>query len=92
MRSLFREMGLSDLITTPTLIYGDNEAANKLTRDDFVSTGNQYIYLPYHYLKECVRDGHVDVRWVGTKLNFADIFTKPLDGTQFHFLRRLISA
>ena len=27
-----------------------NEAANKLTKEDFITTGNQYIYLPYHYV------------------------------------------
>ena len=67
---------MGELTNQPTLVYGDNEAANKLTRDDFVSSGNQYMYLPYHYMKECVRNGIVDVQWVGTKLNFADIFTK----------------
>ena len=76
LRQLFNDIGLVDIVSEPTIMYGDNEAANKLTRQDFVSSGNQYIYLPYHYLKECVRMGMVDVRWVGTKLNFADIFTK----------------
>ena len=76
MRNLFDDINLSYITNAPTIIYGDNEAANRLTRQDFVSSGNQYIYLPYHYLKECVRLGMVDVRWVGTRLNFADIFTK----------------
>ena len=49
LRQFFNEIGLTSLTDQPTLVYGDNEAANKLTRDDFVSTGNQYIYLPYHY-------------------------------------------
>ena len=76
LRSLFIDINLTSIVDQPTVIYGDNEAANRLTRQDFVSSGNQYIYLPYHYLKECVSNGLVDVRWVGTRLNFADIFTK----------------
>ena len=76
MRQLFDDIGLGNITSEPTIIYGDNEAANRLTRQDFVSSGNQYIYLPYHYIKECTRMGMVDVRWVGTRLNFADIFTK----------------
>lgn len=76
LRNLFDDINLSYVTNVPTIIYGDNEAANRLTRQDFVSSGNQYIYLPYHYIKECVRLGMVDVRWVGTRLNFADIFTK----------------
>ena len=76
MRQLFDDIGLGYITSEPTIIYGDNEAANRLTRQDFVSSGNQYIYLPYHYIKECTKMGMVDVRWVGTRLNFADIFTK----------------
>ena len=64
------------MIREPTLIYGDNQSANKLTKEDFITTNNQYIYLPYHWIKELVRGGHIEVRYVPTKHNIADIFTK----------------
>ena len=36
----------------PTGMFGDNEAASSLTKEDFISTGNPYIYI-----KVLVREG-----------------------------------
>ena len=57
-------------------MYGDNLAANKLTRDHFVSTGNQYIYLPYFWIQEIVNKGIITVPHVSTDENIADLHTK----------------
>ena len=37
-----------------------------------------YIYTPYHWVKELVREKHIEVRFIPTKQNLADIFTKPV--------------
>ena len=76
IRNLARESGLSYMTREPTVIYGDNQAANKLTKEDFISSGNQYIYLPYHWVKELTRASEIVVRYVPTKANLSDIFTK----------------
>ena len=64
---------------SPRSCFGDNEAANSLTKEDFVSTGNQYIYMAYHWIKELTQFGYVDVQSKRTKLNLSDVFTKPVD-------------
>jgi hypothetical protein len=76
IRNLLREVGCSHLVREPTRIYGDNQAANKLTKAHFISTGNQYIYLPYFWIQELVRKGEIVVPYVNTKLNVADLHTK----------------
>ena len=58
-RNILQEIGCSHLLTEPTQVYGDNLMANRLTAEDFVSTNNQYIYLPYHWTKELVKGGHI---------------------------------
>lgn len=78
LRQLLEELEMHDMIAVPTRVYGDNKQANSLCKEDFVSTGNQYIYLSYHFNKEVVELGFVDVRFVRTKSNFADVFTKPV--------------
>ena len=77
IRQLLEEMGLGCFITAPTRIYGDNLAANKLTDDDFISSGNKYIYTPYHWVKELVTAKLIKVFYKRTDLNLADLFTKP---------------
>ena len=41
-----------------------------------------YIYLPYHWNKEVVSMGYVQVRDCQTALNLADLFTKPVPASK----------
>ena len=45
--------------------------------EDFLSSGNQYICLPYHFCKEVANNGYVQFKEKRTKYNISDIFTKP---------------
>ena len=76
LRSLLVEMGFGDIVSKPTLVRGDNQAANTLCNDDIVTTGNQFIITPYHYNKECVRQQQVEILYVQSEQNLADIQTK----------------
>ena len=73
---LLQELGFTELVATPTGVYADNKQANNLCKEDIITSGNQYIYLPYHYNKEVCEQGWVQVRDVRTALNIADLFTK----------------
>ena len=77
IRQLLSEIGCACFITKPTVIFGDNDAANNLTDEDFISTGNKYIYTPYHWVKELVKGKFVKVYRKDTKNNISDLFTKP---------------
>ena len=82
LRQLLRE----PIITEPTLVFGDNKQANTLVREAIVTSGNQYIYLPYHFIKEAQMLGYVDVLPVRTALNVADLFTKPVPAAKIRDL------
>jgi len=76
LRQLLPEIGCSHYVKEPTILYGDNTAANGLTSKDFISTGNQHIYVPYHYIKELVKNKNIRVEYKPTKINLSDLFTK----------------
>ena len=78
IRQILPEIGCGHYVKDPTTIFGDNTAANSLTAKDFISSGNQHIYVPYHYIKELVRNKNIKVEYKQTKLNIADLFTKPV--------------
>ena len=83
-RQLLEEIGAApEVLQQPTIVFGDNTQANRLCREHFVSTGNQYIYTAYHLNKEAVHLGIVDIRWLSTKINIADLFTKPVSRQVF---------
>ena len=59
-------------------VLGDNDQATRLGLEDMVTTGNKMIRNNYHFVKECVELGDIDIRRVPTELNPADPLTKPL--------------
>ena len=59
-------------------MYADNKQANTLCAEDLVTAGNMYFRTGYHYNKEAVRDGYVQVRYAHTSWNFSDAMTKGL--------------
>ena len=61
------------------MMLADNIPANTLSMEDIVTTGNQYIYLPYHYNKEVQEDGFVKVKYVKSVMNISDLTTKVVD-------------
>jgi site-specific DNA-cytosine methylase len=79
LRQLLAEIATCQhLVSKPTLVFGDNLQANRICKEHFVSPGNQYIALSYHYNREQMGAGTVAVKWVETKDNIADLFTKPV--------------
>ena len=59
-------------------MYGDNTAANKLTKENKIATGDQFIDAPYHWVQELVRNKKIIVLYVNTNTNVADIHTKSI--------------
>ena len=59
-------------------MFADNKQANKLCNEDLVTAGNMYFRTGYHYNKEAVKDGYVEVRYANTFHNISDACTKAL--------------
>ena len=76
MRELFVEIGLAEIVQEPTITYCDNTAAIMLAEEDCVTSGNQYVLTPYHYVKECEEAGMVRTIYIRTADNIADLLTK----------------
>ena len=79
MRQLFEEMGLTELIAKPFVLLADNKPANILSKEDIISSGNQYIYLPCHFNKEVQEMGFSAVSYVASADNISDLMTKAVD-------------
>lgn len=53
---------------------------------------NKDIDVRYHFLRELVNDGVVQLQFCGTRQQIADIFTKPLKLKLFRELRRRLGV
>ena len=47
----------------------------------------KHIEIRHHFLRDHVKRGDIDLSYVGTSDQLADIFTKPLDEARFRELR-----
>ncbi|KAD5317324.1 hypothetical protein E3N88_17270 [Mikania micrantha] len=73
----------------PTLLC-DNRSALFMTQNPVYHKRVKHIELDYHFIRELVSSGKLHTRFIPTKLQVADIFTKSLPRPQFElFLKRL---
>ena len=86
LRTLFRELGLS-LPYIPVL-WCDNNSTIALASNPVFHSRTKHIEVDYHYVRECVLRRDLGIKFISSRDNFADIFTKSLPGPHFVFLRR----
>ena len=65
-------------IATPVPLFGDNQAALKFAEERCVNDRVKHIDLRHHWLLRHVEEGLIQMNFVGTEENIADLFTKPL--------------
>jgi transposase InsO family protein len=56
----------------------DNESAIKLAHSDVIHQRSKHINIRYHHVRDNVKKGRVNIEWVGTDEQQADMLTKAL--------------
>jgi hypothetical protein len=90
LRALLNSVEINQ--TRPIPLLCDNNGSIVLTGDPSFHNRVKHIDIKYHYIRECVDRGDVDVSYVNTKDNIADAFTKPLDTKSFRRMRDLMGV
>nr|GEV39495.1 ribonuclease H [Tanacetum cinerariifolium] len=67
-------------------MYCDNKSAIALFCNKVQHSGAKHIDVRYHFIKEQVENGIVELYFVWTEYQLADIFIKPLPRERFNFL------
>ncbi len=68
----------------------DNNSCIKIAQNDEFHQRTKHIDVKYHFIREALEKGIVEIKRVDSKENIADIFTKPLARVQFEKLRNLL--
>ena len=68
----------------------DNQGAIALSKDNKFHVQTKHINICYHFICEVVEDGKIQVKYIPTDDNVADIFTKPLAKMKFHHFVELL--
>ena len=89
LRGLLQELGFRP--RGPSIIREDNQACVAMIRNHAVSGRNRHFCLKMSWLRQQVQNGIVEFRFVASKNNVADIFTKVLSDVPFLKLRTLLN-
>ena len=81
---------LSDMkviVSKPVPIYCDNQSAINISKNPVMHSRTKHIDVCYHFIREHVLNGNVELEFVPSSDQLADIFTKPLSRATFEGLR-----
>ena len=66
-----------------SFIMADNQGAISLAKDNKFHARTKHINLWYHFVCEAVEEGRIQMKYIPTSKNIADIFTKALSKLKF---------
>ena len=75
-RTLLTELGFKQ--TGPSTVQVDNQSCIQMNRSQMATYRNRHIPLRYHFVKDLLADGTVDLEWVRSEDNVSDLLTKSL--------------
>ena len=75
LRGLLGELGrMQDKVK----VFCNSQSVIHFTRNSTYQSKMKHIYVKYHFVREVVDEGGVDLEKVHTKVNSTDMFTKPV--------------
>ncbi len=90
LRKLPRDLGLH--VDRHVVIYCDDFISIQLVRNSVFHARTKQIEVHYHFIKEKVLVGEIDLIYVSTKDQVADIFTKVLGDEKHRRFRSMLGV
>jgi hypothetical protein len=78
--------------TDPIPLHYDNTSAISVSKNHVLHSNTKNIPIRYHFLKEQVTNRVVQLNYIPSTKQIADIFTKPLAKTPFEYLRQKLGV
>uniref|UniRef100_A0A1X7T3K7 Reverse transcriptase Ty1/copia-type domain-containing protein n=1 Tax=Amphimedon queenslandica TaxID=400682 RepID=A0A1X7T3K7_AMPQE len=74
------------------VIYEDNQLTICLSKNPQFHDRSKHIAIKYHFIRDQVKDGTVELNYCKTEEMLTDVFTKGLSGERFHMLTNKIGV
>jgi hypothetical protein len=95
MGQVLRDMNMGNFVgeNEPKVkLYSDNQGAIALTKNPHLHERSKHIDICYHFIRDLVEKGLVDVEYVSTMEMVADGMTKPLERIAFERFKRQLGV
>lgn len=90
LRRMLKEIGLPE--HRASRIFVDNRSAQALARNPVFHDRSKHIDTRYHFIRECITKKEIELEYVKSVDQVADIFTKPLKVEVFEKMRTLLGV
>ncbi|MGM5101745.1 Ty1/Copia family ribonuclease HI, partial [Escherichia coli] len=70
-------------VKLPVSVLCDNQSAIDISKNPVQHSRSKHIDIRYHFIKDQVEQGTIQLEYVGTKDQISDILTKPLSTELF---------
>ena len=80
-------IGLFGKPLKPTVIHCDNQSCIKLSENPVFHNRSKHIETPYHYIRDMVGRDIIELSYINTNEQNANIFTKPLARVKLEYFR-----
>lgn len=81
---LLEELGITEL--RPVTLHCDNQSALHIARNPVFHERTNYIEIDCHFTRDKVIEGLIQLTYLPTQSQLADVFTKPLSSPQLQNL------
>lgn len=88
LKGLISDFGIK--IEKPVTVKTDSQSCIALIRDSKFSNRTKHIDIKYHYVKDMARQDVIELEYVSSEDNVADMMTKPLNSTKISKFRTLV--
>jgi hypothetical protein len=78
---------LFDLEMRTTLILCDNQRCIKMTENPVFHDSSKHIEIRYHYIHDMVQRGALNLQYISTDEQVADVLTKALSRIKFEYFQ-----
>lgn len=86
-RKVLYELGIK--LNQPTKIFEDNQGAIFMSKNPETKR-TKHMDVKYNFIRECVEKGNIELQYISTQDQLADIMTKQIPKDQFQKLRDII--
>ena len=84
--------GLFGQIPEPTVIHCDNQSCVQMLVNPVFHDKSKHIEIQYHFIRDMVQKDAVELQYIPTSDQTADVLTKPLPRVKFEYFRRRLGV